>query len=269
MATLILDKVGLRTSSSKSHPHWLLQGVSVECKQGEHIGLLGRNGSGKSALARLLAQLERPTSGTFRKVPASTRVMLLLQRPEEYFAYPTVKEQIASYAPSRLSRSAFETHLHQVGLPPDVALIPPLRLSMGEQRLVAIACVLATQSPFLILDEPMAGLDSGGRKRVREALQQVSTTGDVGFIITSHHPDDLLGLVERLWVLEEGQLIHDGPFTDVPLDVLEKCLSSNDTSIYRFLRELQSRGIRVPPDAYHHPDPASIAGHLLSVVMTP
>jgi energy-coupling factor transport system ATP-binding protein len=158
-----------------------------------------------------------------------------------------------------MNPEAIHNLLLEVGLPVEVGRWPPLRLSTGQQRLVAIACALASEAPFVILDEPMAGLDAKGRQLVKQALAQLHDTRELGWIIVSHHPDDLLGLVERIWVLENGELLYDGPFQRVPLNVLNVCLSTNNRSFYYWMRKLDSHGKTFPEVAYSAVQPEEVA----------
>ena len=103
---------------------------------------------------------------------------------------------------------------------------------------------------MIILDEPMAWLDASGRRLVRQGLESVLTHQDVAIAIISHHPDDLMGLVERLWILDDGCLIYDGAFEETPLSVLSTCLADHETSLYYVLRRLESNGVAIPTHFY-------------------
>lgn len=264
MVELTLNQVSVEAVCSDGAVRHLLSDISLTCCTGERIGLIGRNGSGKSTLARLLTGLQRPTAGQIQKKPRNARIMLLLQRPEDHFSRGTVKEQVASYAPRRLHSAAVEALLDQVGLSSDLANTPPLLLSAGQQRLVALACVLASNPSFLILDEPMAGLDHHSRQLLKEALKRLGRDQKLGFIVISHHPDDLLGMIERLWILGDGKLLYDGPLHDAPLPALNDCLDESDTSLYYILRQLECRGIALPKSLYDHADLHLIANSLLA-----
>jgi len=249
----------LKTSNRKTS---VINEINTVFFSNEHLGLMGRNGSGKTSFIRLLGGLEKPSAGKIMKSSLSCRIMLMLQRAEDQFIRGTVGEQIHSY--SSKSRDAEEIHnlMKQVGLPEFLGRQSPARLSTGQQRLVAIACALATDAEMIILDEPMAGLDASGRRLVRNALLQMRNFHDLGWIIVSHHPDDLLGIVERLWVLDDGKLLHDGAFDSTPVNILNKCLSSNDPSIYRTLRKLEETGVIFNVSPYGSQDAEKIA-HIL------
>lgn len=257
-----LANVGIRVKTPDGKVRQTLQDVSLAFRSNERIGLLGRNGSGKTSLARILARVDNPTTGKLSVLSTHARVLLVLQRPEDHFVRGTVGEQINSYAHRALDPQAVHELLQRVGLPVETGRWPPRRLSTGQQRLVAIACALASQAPFLVLDEPMAGLDARGRNLVKQALGCLDGTGELGYVIISHHPDDLLGLVARIWVLDNGQLIHDGPFEYVSLNALDACLSAKNSSLYYWMRQQAEQGKRVPESAYHLSDPESIAASM-------
>jgi len=253
-----LDHIGVQVIATDGSMRWTLRDISSTFRANERIGLLGRNGSGKTTLARLIGQLDHPTTGKLQVRPSHARALLVLQRPEDHFVRGMVGEQVNSYAPRPMSPDAIHDLLQRVGLPVKVGRWPPLRLSTGQQRLVAFACALASQVHFIVMDEPMAGLDAGGRQLVKQSLIQLNDAQELGWMIISHHPDDLLGLVDRILVLEEGALLYDGPFQCAPLDILEVCLSAGNSSLYYWLRTLDSQGVVLPEAVYRATRPDQI-----------
>ena len=263
MASVSLDQVGIRGFAEDGSLRWLLEDVSITCRCGERIGLIGPNGSGKTTLARLISGLDKPSAGTVHIEPFTARVVPVFQRPEDHFIRETVGRQIASYASKRLSGEKIQSLMNRVGLSAEAQDAPPLRLSGGQQRLTAIACALAADADVIILDEPMAGLDGRGRYLVRRAMNQISYDRNVGLILISHHPDDLLGLADRLWILNRGHLDYDGPLDDSPVELLEEVFSTRDTSLFLFLRQVESRGLKLPREIYLGTEAEQIAKYLL------
>jgi ABC-type multidrug transport system ATPase subunit len=243
----------------------ILSNLSLNFKNGEKIGVLGRNGSGKTTLVRLLCGLDRSSKGKINKRPKSVRIMAVLQRPEEHFVRGSVGEQINSYAPNSLPPAEIHTLMEMVGLSAEFGHWPPLRLSSGQQRLVALACALASGAPFLVLDEPFAGLDVQGRMLVKNALIQLNLKRELGCIIVSHHPDDLLGIVDRLWILDKGKLVYDGLFQHVPLQTLEMCLSKADLSMYHWMRRWDTERTVLPDGIYKTSNAKEIIDYLQGV----
>lgn len=208
--------------------------------------LLGPSGAGKSTLLQVLAGLLTPTAGRL-ETPGSDRVGLVLQQPEDQLFSSTVLEEVA-FGLRHQDRTPREAgagtstvllnparrlaerpeHLHQPGLRARVeeslaavGLAPavygarhPRRLSGGEQRRLAIACILARAPDFLLLDEPLAGLDSPGRRTVLATLAAAVARG-AGLLVSSHALPPLIGLAHRVLVLDRGRLVVDGPAESV------------------------------------------------------
>lgn len=260
-----LSNAGIKKYTPDGKSHWILENITLNFLSNHRIGLLGKNGSGKTTLARVISGLDKVSIGSFLVRPRATRVIIVLQRPEEHFLRASVGEQINSYAHKSLSPHAIYDLMEQVGLPTDIARWPPIKLSTGQQRLVAIACALATGCQFLVFDEPMAGLDAYGRHLVRHAMVNIHNEQDVGWIIVSHHPDDLLGLVNRLWILDQGKLLGNSPFPHPDLDKLNICLSPKDTSLYYRLAMLENQGIGIPDKLYTETVNENIASILSGV----
>lgn len=245
-----LSNVSIQKSTPDGKSRLVLEDINLNFQSNHRIGLLGKNGSGKTTLVRLISGLDKVTKGRFLIHPQRTRVIIVLQRPEEHFLRSSVGEQINSYAPRSLSPNEIYALIERVGLSVDVARWPPIRLSTGQQRLVAIACAIATGSQFLVFDEPMAGLDAYGRHLVRQAMINIHNEHDIGWIIVSHHPDDLMGLVNRLWILDQGKIVENSPFPHPDLNKLNICLSPKDTSFYYRLAMLENKGVSIPDEIY-------------------
>ena len=258
MHELALHHVGMRGQNKHV---WRLRDVSLQWQVGERIGLIGRNGSGKTSLARLLCGLEHATTGRIRQRGGHGRVMCVMQRPEEHFLEATVRDEILGYL-HPYERDAPLHLLQQVALDASFLTRSPRQLSTGEQRAVSIACGLATHPTWLILDEPMAGLDAASRRQCLATLAAVSLQQTIGMCVISHHPDDLLGWANQLWALVEGTLRYDGPMATIPLDVLIACTDPASPSLLRILRQMASQDVAINPAIYDAVDAATIAALL-------
>lgn len=264
---LRLEDVWVSVKSSTGHDRTVLRNLNLVLRTGDRIGLLGRNGSGKTTLARVLCGLAKPSKGRLRKSPKNCRVMLALQRAEDLFVKATVAEQLRSYSKKKITEDDIVSLLNDVGLAAEHADRQLRHLSGGEQRLIAIACVLATNADLIVLDEPFAGLDGHSRRQVSLTLQALANSHPVGIVVISHHPDDLLGIAKQLWVLNDGDLICDGEFRSVPVDILERCLGSSDTSFFHLLRRYEEFYAPVPDALYDCSEPQDLA-ILLEKVLT-
>ncbi|MGD9401384.1 MAG: ABC transporter ATP-binding protein [bacterium] len=200
----------------------VLQHVDMVLEKGNVHILLGPNGSGKTTLGLVMAGVIAPDGGTVRvdgEDPASSRfdrsrVQLAFQFPEEQMFETTVEAEIAfglknfGVGPvERRQRS--EWALDCVGLPAAMLARPPEELSYGEMRKVALASVIALRPRYLILDEPLAGLDWRSRQSVINSLEVLKTDGVTTLVLT--HEPDLAAEVGDTVSLLVGGLLESGP----------------------------------------------------------
>lgn len=205
-----------------------LKNVNFEVSNGEFIGLIGHTGSGKSTLIQHLNGLLKATSGkiyidgmdlTSSDVTLTDirkKVGLVFQYPEYQLFEETIEKDIA-FGPSKLNLSAEEITkrvkdaMKMVGLNYEALKDKsPFELSGGQKRRVAIAGVLAMKPDILILDEPTAGLDPKGRDEILNQIRVVQQTYGTTIILVSHSMDDVSRLVNRLIVMNRGEVAFDG-----------------------------------------------------------
>jgi biotin transport system ATP-binding protein len=192
----------------------------------EHrIGVIGSNGSGKSTFARLLNGLVVPTRGRVvvaghdtRREGAAVRrrVGFVFTDPDAQIVMPTVGEDVA-FSLRRLGLSAPERDrrvvevLTRFGLA-DRADEPAHLLSGGQKQLLALAAVLVTGPEVLVCDEPTTLLDLRNTERVAGLLADLPQQ----VVLVTHHLD-LLDTFERVLVIDDGRVVHDGtPGSAVP-----------------------------------------------------
>lgn len=200
--------------------------LSFSIGKGETVALMGRNGAGKTTLARMLCALEKPTTGSIvidgiavatakanggtkplnRKNRARLRrtVGYVMQHPERQLFADTVAEDVA-YGPSNLgldTSEAMERAMQAMRLLHIEHLRDrsPFDLSGGQQRLVAIAGVIACEPKALILDEPTAGLDEEAAARVHGLIHELKSRG-VTILLISHSQDEVDELADRTIIL--------------------------------------------------------------------
>lgn len=202
-----------------------LDGVSVDVTSGELVLVVGPSGSGKSTLMMALAALMRPDRGeltvdgddvwagdvaAFRR-----RLGVLFQFPERQLFGSDVQEEIGfasvmAGAPPKVVATRVRAGLDAVGLDERFLGLSPFGLSGGEQRRVALAAALASEPEILLLDEPTAGLDAGGRDALLELLRRLVDEGR-GALIVSHDAAELLAVADRAILLEAGRVAWQGP----------------------------------------------------------
>jgi biotin transport system ATP-binding protein len=208
----------------------VLDGLSLSVPDGEFCLLVGPNGSGKTTLVRHLNALLTPDSGTVTvdgvdvsesPVVARTTVGMVFQHPRDQFVAATVGADVA-FGPENLGLERDEIDrrvddsLSAVGLADRVdARLDSL--SGGEQARAAIAGALAMEPDYLVLDEPLAGLDWPARESVLEHLSALNDAG-TGLLVVTHDLRDLHERADRVVGLDGGQVVLD----DVPAAALDR-----------------------------------------------
>ena len=200
-----------------------LDGVTLTVASGEAMALIGENGAGKSTLARHLNGLLKPGEGRVlvgewdtrehTVAQLAQRVAFAFQNPDDQLFARTVRDEVA-FGPRNLGRSAAETAtavemaLEQVGLG-GRADAHPYDLPVADRKLVTLAAVLAMETPLLLLDEPTAGQDAEGIRRVGDIVEQLKDAGRTIIAIT-HDMEFCAAHFGRVVVMAGGQIIADG-----------------------------------------------------------
>ncbi|MBX6354135.1 MAG: ATP-binding cassette domain-containing protein [Thermoflavifilum sp.] len=189
--------------------------------------LIGPTGSGKSSLLDVMGGLRAPSQGRVTvdgvamwrgnkpEVAALRRIGMGFQFPEQQLFARTVRAEFAySLRPLRLTKAQVEARmlaaLADVGLSADLLEMPPLLLSGGQRRRVALATTLAADPAWLLLDEPTAGLDPEGVRLVRDIVRRRRDAG-AGVVIATHDWDTFAPLADQVVWLERGQVRFAGP----------------------------------------------------------
>jgi len=244
-----------------------LRGVTLSIDAGTFVGLLGPTGSGKSTLIQHFNALLRPTSGTVRvggidlsqpRADVRTvrrKVGLVFQYPEHQLFEETVFDDVA-YGPRNLGLATQEIEgrvqdaLRLVGVDPDAfGRRSPFSLSGGEMRRVAIAGVLAMQPEVLVLDEPAAGLDPQGKQEILGQIRTLHRERGLTVILITHSMDEAAQLVDRIVVMNRGQVAMDGPVRGIfrRADELAS-IGLGVPAITDLMLRLRRRGVAVRPD---------------------
>ncbi|WP_226582014.1 ABC transporter ATP-binding protein [Acuticoccus sediminis] len=203
-----------------------LADISLALQPGSLNVLLGPTLSGKTSLMRLMAGLDRPTSGTIHfddvdvtGVPVQKRDVAMVY--QQFINYPamTVYENIASpMRIARRSKAEIETTVARVaGL---LKLTPyldrlPLQLSGGQQQRTALARALAKNARLVLLDEPLANLDYKLREELRAELPKIFAESGAIFVYATAEPEEALLLGGNTATLKEGRITQFGPTVDI------------------------------------------------------
>jgi energy-coupling factor transporter ATP-binding protein EcfA2 len=241
----------------------VLRDISLTIADGETVGLIGPNEAGKSTLC-LVASGLAPASvgGELRgsltidgKPMAKLATYELAERVVVGFQNPntqrsgisaTVFEEVA-LGPMNLGLNIEETvertwaALRLLRLEA-IAERNPARLSGGQAQLVGIASLLAMRPGHVILDEPTAQLDPAGTRLVAEALRQLADAG-TSLLVAEHKTDLLDGLCARMIVINDGQIVRDGPTADVLADPMLVELGVEPPARVRLQRALADAGL--------------------------
>jgi len=257
--------------------HWYLRGTPLqtpallganfELVRSEIAGIMGHTGSGKSTLIQHFNGLLRPHRGSVRVLgadlgdaktdprPLRRRVGLLFQFPETQLFDPTVGDEIA-FGPRRLGLTREEVRrrvrdaMERSGIPFEAYKDRyTFGLSGGEQRMVALAGVLALEPEVLVLDEPTSGLDPRGRRKVLNTLRSLHDEVGTTLVFVSHNMEDVAELVQRVWVLAGGKTVLQGPTRQVFTQVERlRELGLGLPQVTEVAHELRARGAPVRPD---------------------
>jgi energy-coupling factor transport system ATP-binding protein len=201
-----------------------LRGVDLLIHPGERLALVGQNGSGKSTLVRHLNGLLRPTSGRVlidgqdaleRRVAALSAVVgLAFQNPDRQIFASNVKAEV-EFGPRILGRrgqdleTAVRQSLNAVGMD-GLEGAHPYDLGYSRRKLLAIASVLAMETPVIVLDEPTTGQDARGVAQIERLVTELAGGGRTVLAI-SHDMRFVAEAFERVVVMREGSFVLDGP----------------------------------------------------------
>ena len=244
-----------------------LKDINLEIPDGQFIGVIGHTGSGKSTLIQHLNALIRPTSGTvlyngedvweekYDRRNLRSQIGLVFQYPEHQLFESDVLSDVC-FGPMNqgMSREEAEAEakkaLLQVGFKEKNFSKSPFELSGGQKKRVAIAGVLAMNPKILILDEPTAGLDPKGRDEILDQISELHKARGITIILVSHSMEDVAKYVERLIVVNRGQIAFD----DTPREVFShyqelEAMGLAAPQITYIMHALKQKGLKVDPNA--------------------
>ena len=241
-----------------------LKDLSFTIEEGSFLGIIGHTGSGKSTFVKHLNGLLPCEKGTVvvdghdlsqkgERRTVRSLVGMVFQYPEYQLFAETVYEDVA-FGPRNMKLDEAEIKnrviqaMTMVGLDPDrFSERSPFELSGGERRRAAIAGVLAMQPKYLVLDEPMAGLDPLGRKEILALLEKLRKDSGCTIIMISHSMDDIANHATKVLVLEQGSVF----LYDTPQNVFSKAeelqrIGLSVPSITKICIEMNRKGVAIP-----------------------
>ncbi len=222
---VVVSNHGLETynisKTFKKRP--ILRNVNMKVTKGETVGLLGPNGAGKTTCFYIIMGLISPDYGDIKlngvnitNLPVHLRSSSgigYLPQESSIFRGMTVEQNIKSIlevVESDLEKRdiILEDLLNEFSIG-HLRRADAITLSGGERRRVEIARALASQPSFLLLDEPLAGVDPISISEIADLISQVKDR-NVGLLITDHNVRDTLGIVDRAYIIHNGKIIKEG-----------------------------------------------------------
>jgi lipopolysaccharide export system ATP-binding protein len=209
----------------------VIRDVSLSLRRGEVVALLGPNGSGKTTSFYAIAGLIRPEGGTVRVDGVDATLLPMFRHarlgigylPQEASIFRGLSVEDNILAILELSESdrvgrkeRLEDLLAEFSIG-HLRRTPARALSGGERRRVEIARALASDPKYLLLDEPFAGVDPIAVGDIRGLVSHLSERG-IGVLITDHNVRETLDIVERAYILHDGQVLMSGTPAEVVAD---------------------------------------------------
>lgn len=218
--------------------------LDLSVQKGEFIAILGRNGSGKSSLAKHINGLLMPTEGAVYVKGMDTRehsqilkirqsAGIVFQNPDNQIVGTIVEEDVA-FGPENMGKPVEDIWQRVTKALSDVGMLAykessPNRLSGGQKQRIAIAGIMAMEPECIVLDEPTAMLDPQGRQHVLSLVKELNREKKITILMVTHHMEEVL-LADRIIVMSEGKIVSDG----TPKEVFSK------------VEMLKSLGLEVP-----------------------
>lgn len=248
-----MDYILTAESLSKHYGHFkALDGLSIHVPRGAIYGFVGKNGAGKTTLIRLICGLQEPTSGSYTLYGAKNTEPGIVRCRRRMGA---VVETPSIY----LDMSAEENLKEQfriIGLPsfddiPDLLRLVGLEntgkkkaknFSLGMKQRLGIAIALAGSPDFLILDEPINGLDPQGIIEIRELILKLNREEQITFLISSHILDELSRLATHYGFIDSGHMVREMSAKELDA-ACRKCIRVQVSDIHALARVLDERDI--------------------------
>lgn len=210
----------LRAVSKRWGSKQVLHGVSLSFPSGTGTYLIAPNGWGKTTLLRIIAGVEHPDSGdvllnheSLLRVPPAQRDIELAFQNGGLFSHMTVRKNIEfGLQRARMLRGApplvtFDELVAAFGLDESILSLKPEHISGGQRKRASLARAFAVQPKVLLIDEPLAGIDTEGRKRIRASIRKLHPRIGCTMIVVTHHSLDATDgyTVVRLQSTDESQ----------------------------------------------------------------
>lgn len=225
--------VRVRGLSNRFGPKVVHEGLDLDVRRGEVLGVIGGSGTGKSVLLRSIVGLHTPSAGEIevfgqqlnratreQRVSVERRWGVMFQ-DGALFSTMTVRENVMApmvehtRIPKHLMRELADLKIRLAGLELEAATKRPGDLSGGMRKRAALARALSLDPELLFLDEPTAGLDPIGAERFDELVRSLSDSLGLTIFLVTHDLDTLAATCDRIAVLSDGKVLAIGPLDEV------------------------------------------------------
>ena len=220
-----LEKI-CKQYTNHHHTVHAVDNVSFSVAPNERVGIAGGSGSGKSTLLRLIAMLEKPTSGSLRLFGED--VTSIQNHTEIYRSMQMMFQNPLAVIPPRMNLEAFllEPYINyglvdltvakddickwmqRVDLPENTVYKYPHEVSGGQLQRVVLARIMLMHPKLVLFDEPTSALDAVNQKLVLDLLQKLYTEQPFGYVFVSHDIGLLQAVTDRIIVMKDGQIVE-------------------------------------------------------------
>lgn len=258
----------------------VIENFNLAIEEGQFLAVLGRNGCGKSTVAKLINGILVPTEGKVtvegmdtsdeeKTVDIRRTVGMVFQNPDNQIVATIVEDDVA-FGPENLGvepseiRKSVDNALKAVGMY-EFRKREPHRLSGGQKQRVAIAGVIAMNTKCIVMDEPTAMLDPQGRKEVIDTVMKLNKDYGITVILITHYMDEAVK-ADRVVVMDNGNIALDGTPKEVFRNVEKiKSLGLDVPQASELAYRLRKKGMKLPDDILDENECAAAIRKLLEV----
>jgi len=205
-----------------------LKNINLNINEGEILGILGENGAGKTTLIKLMVGLLHPTSGSVqvnnyipwdRKYDFLKMITVVMgQKNQLWWDIPASESFLLNKRIYQIDDNTYNQILNEMVDLLDIKdklNTQVRRLSLGERMKMEIIASLLHKPKIIMLDEPTLGLDVMSQSKIREFVKYYNEQYNATFIITSHYMNDIDSMCKRVFVMNKGEGLYDGNFSDL------------------------------------------------------
>jgi len=240
--------------------NYIIKDINLEINKGECIAIVGKNGSGKSTFAKLLAGIIKPTKGEIFVDEINTKdkkeyinlrkkIGIVFQNPENQIIFNNIDDEL-SFALKNLKLENIELRIEEAlkKVKLDKSQIEELdELSLGQKQKITIAGVLAVNPEYIVFDEPTTMIDSEGKEAVYKIINTLKENGYTIIYITNNTEEIMLA--DKVLILDGGQIVEQIKKTEL-LDKVEilKKYNLKVPTVVKILEKLRKNNININPE---------------------